>query len=329
MSTVRGVCAALLKSTVSAVAAGSFVLLSAGTGSTAMAAPTPLDTGFNPTNAGVVQYLPFAPTRAGSPAQVNDPLGRREADRLAAVFGFDEAKALSHEQFAAFLSGQGVPEGYTEAEARKAAQLTRLSVMYLTNTSGNTYSRVIDGKKVTVNLGSYGLIVDGQGMLRVPANCPDTTSPDFSQCSPVRQINWVLAPQAVCADAAAAAEVPAGVPCGYMGAWLRHNKARDTLRALYGSAYSREAPYASQSQGAAGVAQLIYNEKANGRKATVGVPVAPAMWVTNFMLVYTLSPKAAAKMPAYWAAIPKDVVTALEDAPNGQVPFGEYMRRFR
>ena len=328
MGTVRGARAALLKSTVSAVAAGSFVLLSAGTGSTAMAAPTPLDTGFNPTNAGVAKYLPFAPTRAGSPAQVNAPLGRKEADRLAATFGFDQRKALSKQQFAAFLSGKGVPPGYTEAEARKAAQLTRLSVTYLTNTSGNTYLRVINGQKVVVNLGSYGLIVSEDGMLKVPANCPDPTSPDFAECSPVRQINWVLAPDAVCANAEAAGEVPAGVPCGYMGAWLRHNKARDTLEGLYGSAYAKEAPYASKSQGAAGVAQLIYNEKSNGRKATVGVPVAPAMWVTNFMLVYTLSPKAAAKMPAYWEAIPKDVVTALEQSPNGQVPYSKYLQRF-
>ena len=299
-----------------------------GTAVTAAAAPLPPDTGFNPTNSGVVKYLPFVPTAAARPGQVNAPLGQREADRLATVFGFNKAKAFSASQYARYLSGKGRPRGYTKAEARKAAQLTRLSVTYLTNTTGNTYTRVIDGKEVAINLGSYGLIVDLKGMLRVPANCPDPTSPDFSECSPVRLINWVLAPDAICDYPDLAKEIPAGVPCGYMGAWMRHNRARDTLKALYTSAYVREAPYASNSQEAAGIPQLIYVDRAERAQAVVGVPVAPAMWVTNYMLIYALSPEAAAKMPAYWEAIPPDVVGALEDSPNGQVPYADYIRRF-
>ncbi len=46
-------------------------------------------------------------------------------------------------------------------------------------------------------------------MLKVPANCPDPSSPDFSDCSPVRQINWVLAPDAIC-DNPDLAKSPAG-----------------------------------------------------------------------------------------------------------------------
>lgn len=294
----------------------------------AVAAPPPLDTGFNPTNSGVVKYLPFVPTAAARPGQVNAPLGQREADRLARVFGFDKAKAFSASQFAKYLSGKGRPDGYTKAEARKAAQLTRLSVAYLTNTTGNTYTRVIDGQRVSVNLGSYGLIVDSKGMLRVPANCPDPTSSDFSECSPVRLINWVLAPDAICDYPDLAKEIPPGIPCGYMGAWMRHNRARDTLKELYTSAYVREAPYASKSQEAAGTPQLIYVDTAERAQAVVGVPVAPAMWVTNYMLIYALSPEAGAKMPAYWEAIPSDVVRALEDSPNGQVPYGDFLARF-
>lgn len=292
------------------------------------AAAAPLDTGFNPTNSGVVKYLPFVPTAAARARQVNAPLGQREADRLAAVFGFDKAKAFSASQFAKYLSGKGRPKGYTKAEARKAAQLTRLSVTYLTNTTGNTYSRVIGGRKVAVNLGSYGLIVDSQGMLRVPANCPDPASPDFSDCSPVRLINWVLAPDAICDYPDLVKVIPPGIPCGYMGAWMRENRARDTLKELYSSAYVREAPYASKSQEAAGIPQLIYVDGPGRTQSVVGVPVAPAMWVTNYMLIYALSPEAAAKMPAYWSAIPPSVVTALEDSPDGQVPYADYMRHF-
>ena len=292
------------------------------------AAPAPPVTGFNPTNAGPVKYQRYAPTEANRATQVNAPLTQKEADRLARIFGFDKDKAFSKKQYAAYLAGKGKPAGYTQAEAAKAAQLTRLAVGYLTNTTGNTYTRIINGEKVTVNLGSYGLIVSEDGMLKVPANCPDPSSPDFSDCSPVRQINWVLAPDAICDYPDLAKEPPAGVPCGYMGAWMRSNKARDTLKELYTSAYVQEAPYASKSQEAAGIPQLIYVVRADGSAATVGVPVAPAMWITNYLLVYALSPETARMMPAYWAAIPEEVASALGDSANGQVPYADYIDYF-
>jgi hypothetical protein len=111
-------------------------------------------TGFNPTNAGPVKYQRYAPTEANRATQVNAPLTQKEADRLARIFGFDKDKAFTKKQYAAYLAGKGKPAGYTQAEAAKAAQLTRLSVGYLTNTTGNTYTRIIDGEEVTVNLGS-------------------------------------------------------------------------------------------------------------------------------------------------------------------------------
>lgn len=291
------------------------------------AAPAPLETGFNPTNAGVVKYQPFAPTEATQARKVNAPLTQKEADRLARIFGFDKSKAFSKKQYAAYIAGKGKPRGYSQAEADKAAQLTRQAVRYLTNTTGNTYERIIDGEKVSVNLGSYGLIVGEDGMLKVPANCPEPQSPDFDECSPVRQINWVLAPDAVCDYPDLAKTPPPGVPCGYMGAWMRSNKARDTLKELYSSAYITEAPYASKSQDAAGIPQLIYVTQGDDT-VVVGVPVAPAMWITNYLLIYALSPEAARFMPAYWAAIPEEVVSALKESANGQVPYGDYRQYF-
>lgn len=317
---------------VATLAAAALCTLPVVQATSASAAPAPLDTGFNPTNSGVVKYLPFAPTEAANARQLNAPLTQREADRLATIFGFDKDKAFSKKQYAQYIAGKGtIPKGYTKSEAAKAAQLTRLSVTYLTNTTGNTYTRIINGEKVSINLGSYGLIVDGDGMLRVPANCPDPASADFADCSPVRQINWVLAPDAICEYPDLAKTPPAGVPCGYMGAWMRKNKAKDTLKELYSSAYVREAPFASKSQDAAGIPQLINNTKSGGATVQVGVPVAPAMWITNYLLVYALNPQKAAQFPAYWAAIPDEVAAALADAeryPNGQVPYADYMSAF-
>ena len=326
MSPLRKVADINAKAFIATVA--SLALVLGGGAMSVSAAPAPADTGFNETNAGVVKYQPYAPTEATRARQVNAPMSQKKADRLARIFGFDKDKAFTKKQYAKFISGKGRPDGYTKAEARKAAQLTRLSVEYLINTTGSTYTRIIDGEEVTVNLGSYGLIVSKDGMLKVPANCPDPSSPKFSDCSPVRQINWVLAPDAICDNPDLAKSPPAGVPCGYMGAWMRSNKAKASLKELYTSAYAEEIRYASQSQDDAEISQLIYVERADGSAATVGVPVAPAMWILNYLLVYLLNPEAARFFPAYWASIPEEVVTAIQESDNGQVPYSEYMQYF-
>ena len=48
-----------------------------------------------------------------------------------------------------------------------------------------------------------------------------------------------------------------------------------------------------------------------------GVPVAPAMWLANFLLLYFSSPDLAANMPAYRAALPQEVYRCLVDNPEG------------
>lgn len=330
MSIVRHRASVIVRTATVTAIAGALALVSVGAAAGVSAAPAPNDSGFNALNSGVVKYVPLAPTEATTQRQVNAPTGLKEAHRIASGLGFRKSKTFSEKQYAAYMAGKGVPPGFTKADARKAAQLTRLAVTYLGNTNGNSYTRIVGGEKVSVTLGSYGLMVDSTGMLRVPANCPDPASSDFSKCSPVRLINWVLAPDVICDDPDNVP--PPGIPCGYMGAWMRHNKAKDTLKELYRSAYLPEVPYASKSQEQALDTQLIYVNKAGAGTQVVGVPVAPAMWLLNFLLIYALSPTEGAKMPAAWVAIPDEVVSAIEasvDGPTpGQVPYVEYMEYF-
>lgn len=296
---------------------------------TASAAPAPFDSGFSKTNAGLKRYVKYAPREATRAVQVNAPLPtQKKADSLAKIFGIDKNKTFTKKQRKDFLSGKGtIPAGFTKAEARKAAELTRLATTYLTNTTGHTYTRMINGERVKVKLGGYGLIVDKDGMLRVPANCPDPNSSDFALCSPVRLINWVLTPDAFCDNPDNVP--PAGIPCGYMNEWMRANGAKDTLRMLYKSAWLGEAYFADKSQKEGGDSQLIYGTRSDGTDFTVGVPVAPAMWILNFILNYILEPETARFYPSTWTAIPQPVVDALADPEgNGQVPYSEYMSYF-
>ena len=92
---------------------------------------------------------------------------------------------------------------------------------------------------------------------------------------------------------------------------------------LYRSAYTAEAVYGNKSQQQAGTAQLVPNTK-GGSTTSVGMSMAPSIWIVNFALIYTLNPAKAAKMPARWTPIPSEIANAIEASPTGQVPYSEY-----
>jgi len=189
------------------------------------------------------------------------------------------------------------------------------SVTALTNTRANPYARIVDGRRSEIVLGSYGLIVSEKGILSSPA----------IDSSPVRQVNWVLAPDVICNFPDL--PVPAGIPCGYMGEWMRKNGARDTLAALYSSAYTPLVPFGYKSQGTTEPWELLENTRADVSQATLGMAMAPSIWIVNFLLIYALNPELAAKMPAYWQAIPVEVAQALY-ASDGQVLYSQYRQFF-
>ena len=116
-------------------------------------------------------------------------------------------------------------------------------------------------------------------------------------------------------------------PNGYMGKWMRQNNATKSLITLYRSIYPLETAYGLLAQQASGAAQLIKNTK--GRASSyVGMSMGPALWLTNFALIYTLNPTLAAYMPAYWAPIPTTVAQAILASPTGQVQYSDFTSAF-
>ena len=256
----------------------------------ALASPA---TGFTSPFSGTPRYERFAPKQATTPAQINAPLGQRAADRLAVDIGLDPKKVFTPKQYALFVSGKGV-----DGQAAPA-KLVDESVKILTNTRRRPLYSNVDGQLTATVLASYGVMVNTAGMLESPANTD----------APTRQVNSVL------------------MPGGYMGQWCRANGAEKSMRNLYASAYTREAVYGNASQQQSGVAQLVANQKA-GTTTTVGMSMAPSIWIVNFALIYTLNPKLAAKMPAWWTPIPADVASAIAASPTGQVPWSQYSASF-
>jgi hypothetical protein len=250
-------------------------------------------TGFAQPYAGTPKYQQYAPTEATRARQINRPLGSKAADRIARKLGLNNAHAFTAKQYALFISGKGVGGDKTDAE------LVDASVRIFTNTTGRPLYANIDGKVTPTVLSSYGLFVNPAGMLMSLANTG----------APTRKVNVVLAPG------------------GYLGKWCRQNGAQDSLRMLYQSAYTSEVVYGNKSQQQSGVDQLVPNQKGS-RSSTVGMSMAPSIWIVNFVAVYTLNPKLAAYMPARWTPIPANVVQALNASPTGQVPYSEYASSF-
>lgn len=255
----------------------------------AQAAAPVEDTGFSQPFAGPEEYLPLADAQLTDPAQLHAPIGLARANQIAAGLGLGPEDALTPQQYQEFVTGQGV--GGDPA----AAALVDKSVAILTNTVGRPLPSLIGGQPTTSVLASYGLFVNEAGVLMSPAN----------EDAPTRQVNAVIAPG------------------GYLGTWCRANGCESTLEALDTSAYPVLVVYGLLSQQTSGVAQLVPNSK-DGVESSVGMSMAPSIWLTNFALLYVLKPEIAAAMPAYWAPIPANVAGAILASPNGQVPYCAY-----
>ena len=252
------------------------------------------DTGFTEPFSGTPQYEYLAPTELHGSGQLNRPIGQHVADEIATSLGLSKADAFTHRQFLEFVTGGGIGGN------RAAAKLVDESVRVFTNTIGRPLFSNVNGHIEPSVLASYGLFVNTSGLLESPANAD----------APTRQVNALL------------------VPGGYMATWCRANGAQASLATLYKSAYTSEVLYGNEAQQSSGAAQLATNDK-GGVSTEVGMSMAPALWLVNFALIYTLNPALAADMPSKWAPIPSTVAEAILASPTGQVPYSDYASYFK
>ena len=255
--------------------------------------PAASSTGFRLPFSGLRQYEGLAPSRATATEQINAPLGADRAAAIAAALGLNRQDAFTAEQFRLFSLGLG-----HKGDPAKS-RLAIASADILTNTTGRPLTSVVDGQEVRTVLGSYGLFVDKAGRLMSPANL----------AAPTRQINKLLTPD------------------GYINQWMLANGAQQSLRMLYRSPYLAEAGFGYLAQQQSGAAQLVTATQ-RGATSTVGMSMAPALWLVNFALIWTLNPDLAAAMPATWTPIPTEVVTAIRQSPQGIVPWSDVRQYF-
>ena len=281
--------AGCLARTLATLVATAAVVLALAPAATAAPGAHNLGTGFSPPFSGAPRFEYLAPTQMRTGAQLNRPLGRSAAETIARQIGLTPADALSDSQSRALMSGGGV------GGSRSAAKIISECIWILSNTVGRPLTATVNGRRTTSVLASYGLYVTPNGMLQSPANAS----------APTRQVNTLIAPG------------------GFVGNWLRDNGATHTLIALYRSAYTVQVPFGFAAQQMSGAAQLVTNTKGSV-VTTVGMSMAPPLWIVNFALLYIVKPSYAAAMPAYWAPIPPAVAAAIKRSPTGQVPYAAY-----
>lgn len=282
------------------IASGALIcLIAAG----CVAPPIPIDTGFSKPFSGPTQYEFLAPTIATDPGQLNEPIGLARADQIAFFLGLRKDKVLTDSQFREFISGGG------KNGSAEGAALADRSVQIFANTNGHPLTSDVDGVPTRTVLGSYGLFVNKHGLLMSLAN----------QIAPTRIANVLLSPAAACPDQPL---------CAYINRWFLTNGAAESLLQLYESAYTVEALFGYQAQQTSGVWQLVTNTK-DATTTHVGMSMAPALWLTNFILLYTLKPAVAAQMPAHWTPIPQPVADAiLATTDTGFVRWKDYKSFF-
>jgi hypothetical protein len=252
-----------------------------------------VDTGFPAPFSGTPKYQQYAPTQATSMDEVNQPLGQAAADQVAVHLALDKSKVFTHAQYVNFVTGRGVGGQLDQAK------LVDASVKILTNTTGHPMRAPVDGTLTPVVLGSYGVFANAKGQLMSPANLHAAT----------RKVNTVIE------------------PTKYLGTWCRANGAEKSLRMLYRSAYTSEVVYGNSAQRHSSPGQLVINTK-NGQSTIVGMSMAPALWIVNFSLIYTLNPRLAANMPAHWTPVPAGVAIPMLQNASGLLRYGDYAALF-
>jgi len=253
---------------------------------------------------GAMRYEKCAPQRlTKAKLQLNQPLGPVLVEKIARCLDLDKSLVFTSQQYREFITGGGRLGDKAEAETMDA------SVKILTNTIGNPYfAKNSRGRVEPVVLASYGLYVQ-----RVDKDTPDSTpykitpllmSPANASAPPLK-FNQEIGPD------------------GYFAQWCHRNGATKSLKMLRRSAYTSEVAWSLRAQHQTGVDELATFPKTG---EMVGMSMVPGLWNINFTLIYTLNPKLAAKMPAFWAPIPTAVAAAIVASPNGQVLYSDYAK---
>ena len=254
-------------------------------------------------------YSNLAPPFTLNPRRINLPLGRERADAIADELGITEEMLLTRSEYRKFL---GTPKTRAQNEDQETIYDC---VQFLTNSKANPFKVDTNGDgriDQRVVLGSYGMsVVNVDSKLYIQTDCYE-------------EGNY----QAQCLKFNALAK-------GYLQKWSLENGSYAKWRAMLKLPSFKKLSAASlQCQNEyvdsnACIVDLKGIEVSDQRYA--GIPMAPTLWLINFMFIYKMNPNMAAKMPGFAALIPDDIAEDMIQAQADGEPgllFEDYIDEF-
>lgn len=252
-------------------------------------------------------YSHLAPSFTLNPRKINKPLGRKKADFIADELGITEDMLLTKSEYRKFI---GTPE--TREQNPDQATIYEC-VQFLTNSTANPYEVDVNGDGVTdqsVILGSYGMsVANVDSSLYIQTDCFEDGAGYQAQCLKFNELTK-----------------------GYLQKWSLENGTYAKWREMLKLPSFKKLTYASlqcQDEYVDTNACVVDLNGVNGdEQRYAGVPMAPTLWLINFMFIYKMNPNMAAKMPGYAALIPgnfaEDMIQAQVDDQPG-LPYEDYI----
>ncbi|MDA9699956.1 hypothetical protein N9U74_02175 [Synechococcus sp. AH-736-M02] len=153
-----------------------------------------------------------------------------------------------------------------------------------------------DGKKDTdVVLGSYGLsVIDENSEAYIQTDCFENSCGYIADCLAFNSL-----------------------ASGYLKRWSITHGTYDKWRAMIELPSFKELTIAStrcQDENVDDNACVVPLENRAAETEYAGVPLTPTIWLINFMFLYKLNAKVAAKMPGYSAKLPSSVANGMIEA---------------
>ena len=254
-------------------------------------------------------YSHLAPSFTLNPRKINQPLGRKKADAIAEELGITKDMLLTRSEYRKFL-------GTPETRAQNSDQATIYDcVQFLTNSKANPYKVDLNGDgriDERVILGSYGMsVVDVNSELYIQTDCYEEGGYQ-AQCLKFNKLAK-----------------------GYLQKWSLENGTYKQWREMLKlSSFKKLTAASLQCQNEyvdsnACIVDLKGTQDSEQRYA--GVPLAPTLWLINFMFIYKMNPNMAAKMPGYAALIPEDIAKDMIQAQADEQPglyYEDYIDQF-
>ncbi|VVU94855.1 hypothetical protein CPAV1605_580 [seawater metagenome] len=249
----------------------------------------------------------LVPFDAENTCQINEPLGKEKAQKLAKALGITDEIIFTADEFKCILQNSPPDD----------QKILITCIFNLTNTCHSNklmvYKKygIIDlMKKLAISkledaksLASYGTSIFVEDNELYIANACYNTDEFKRNCKAFNELILGSLEKTTAS-------------CGELVKFLK--------MFLFGLRENLQGASCQDDAGGACVASLTYKDTQDTKY--YGVPITPVIWTANFILIYCICPELGELMPAYIQPFPEDVANELQN--NGKLKYSDWIDKF-